>query len=118
MVSKKVGNCDKWMDDKHTYYPPSFCFIGNPFIYGYINNHPYFKGENQYSSHNNNWQPYTQVQYMVSIHTYIVIAARTAGPAPGRGGEQVSGCVAVGVARPQQAVQRLPGRALTVIHRS
>ena len=85
MVSKKVGNCDKWMDDKHTDYPPSFCFIGNPFIYGCINDHPYFKDENRYSNYNNNWQPYTQVQYMVSIHTCIVMAARAAGPAPSPG---------------------------------
>jgi hypothetical protein len=59
MVSKKVNNCDKWMDDKHTDYPPSFCFIGNLFINGRINNHPYFKGENQYSNYKDNWQPYT-----------------------------------------------------------
>jgi cytidylate kinase len=57
MVSKKVGNCDKRMDDKHANYPPSFCFIGNLFINGRINNHPYFKSENQYSNYNNNWQP-------------------------------------------------------------
>jgi hypothetical protein len=46
MVSKKVNDCDKWMDDKHADYPPSFCFIGNLFINGHINNHPYFKSEN------------------------------------------------------------------------
>ena len=85
MVSKKVGNCDKWVDDKHTDYPPSFCFIGNPFIYNCINNHPYFKGGNQYSNDNNNWQPHIQVQYMVSIHACIVIAARAAGPGPSSG---------------------------------
>ena len=50
MVSKKVSNCDKWMDDKHADYPPRFCFIGNLFINGRINNHPYFKSENQYSN--------------------------------------------------------------------
>jgi hypothetical protein len=44
-------------------------------FYGRINNHPYFKGENQNSNYNNNWQPYTQVQYMVSIHTCIVSGA-------------------------------------------
>jgi hypothetical protein len=69
MVSKKVGNCDKRMDDKHADYPPSFCFIGNLLINGRINNHPYFKSEKQYSNYNNDWQPCTQVQYMVSIHT-------------------------------------------------
>jgi hypothetical protein len=85
MVSKKVGDCDKRMDDEHADYPPSFRFIGNPSIYDCINNHPYFKGEYQYSNYNDNWQPYTQVQYMVSIHTCIVIAARAAGPASGPG---------------------------------
>jgi hypothetical protein len=45
MVGKKVNNCDKWVDDKHADYPPSFCFIGNPFIKGGIDNHPYFKSE-------------------------------------------------------------------------
>ena len=59
MVSKKVNNCDKWMDDKHADYPPSFFFIGNPFINGCINNHPYFKSENQYGNYNNDWQPCT-----------------------------------------------------------
>jgi hypothetical protein len=55
MVSKKVGNCDKWVDDEHADYPPSFCFIGNLFIYDCINDHPYFKGGNRYSNYNNNW---------------------------------------------------------------
>ncbi len=64
MVSKKVNNCDKWMDDKHADYPPSFCFIGNLFINGRINNHPYFKSENQYgnykdNNYKDNWQPCT-----------------------------------------------------------
>jgi hypothetical protein len=59
MISKKVSNCDKWMDDKHTDYPPSFCLVGNAFINGRINNHPYFKSEKQYSNYKNDWQPYT-----------------------------------------------------------
>lgn len=95
MISKKVGDCDKGMNDKHADYPPSFCFIGNPSIYDCINNHPYFKGENKYSNYNDNWQPYTQVQYMVSIHTCIVIAARAAGPAPSprrRAGQRLCCC--------------------------
>ena len=59
VVSKKVNNCDKWVDDKHANYPPSFCFIGNLFINSRINNHPYFKSENQYCNYKNNWQPCT-----------------------------------------------------------
>jgi hypothetical protein len=50
MVSKKVSNCDEWVNDKHADYRPSFCFIGNLFINGRINNHPYFKSKNQYSN--------------------------------------------------------------------
>jgi hypothetical protein len=59
MVSKKVNNCDKWMKDKHADYPPSSCLIGNPFINGRVNNHPYFKSENQYSNYKDGWQPCT-----------------------------------------------------------
>jgi len=59
MVSEKINNRNKWVDDKHTDYPQSFCFIGNSLINRRINNHPYFKSENQYSNYNNNWQPCT-----------------------------------------------------------
>jgi hypothetical protein len=59
MVSKKVNNCDKRMDDKHADYPPGSRFIRNLFINGRINNHPYFKSENQYSNYDDDWQPCT-----------------------------------------------------------
>jgi hypothetical protein len=52
------------------------------------------------------------MQYMAAIHTCIIIAAQAAGPVPGPGSEQADGCIAVGVTRPQQAVQRLPARTL------
>jgi hypothetical protein len=108
MVSKKVNNCDKWMDDKHTDYPPSFCFISNLFISGRINNHPYFKSENQYSNYKDNWQPCTQVQHMVSIHTCIIMAARAAGPAPGPGAASRSGAAGRSAA---VLLSALPGRS-------
>ena len=59
IVRSKSDNYDEWIDDKHTDYPPSFCFIGNLSINGRINNHPYFKSENQYSNYKDNWQPCT-----------------------------------------------------------
>src|ERR1700745_2082578 len=107
MVSKKVNNCDKWMDEKHADYPPGFCFIGNPFINDCINNHPYLKGEKQYSNYNNDRQPCTYVHYMVSIHACIVIAARAGGPAPGPGRRAGQRLYCCRVARPH-AVPRLP----------
>jgi hypothetical protein len=40
VIGKKVNNCYKWVNNKHSNYPPCFCFTSDIFINCRVNKHP------------------------------------------------------------------------------